>query len=134
MIGGKILTASAISAWANGSVYMATLVDIAIDRVITLHVPALALTSGLFGISMKQAESVEARLDDAVFTYGKLDRETAPLVALTATRWRNEGISPADAHVVNVAASHYEGWPIVTAADEAFWARFLPKAPIERLP
>ncbi|MFC3997551.1 hypothetical protein ACFOVU_16580 [Nocardiopsis sediminis] len=134
MIGGRILTASAVAAWAQGSVYMSALVTFAKRHVIPIHVPALALATGLNGVSPVRAEKVHRRLDWPIFTFSELDRDSAIDVARTATRWQDEGISPADAHVINVALSRYDGWPIVTTAGESFWARFLPKTPIERLP
>ncbi|MFE3457392.1 hypothetical protein ACFXKD_07575 [Nocardiopsis aegyptia] len=134
MIGGKILTASALNAWAEGSVYMSALVGVAQRRVIPLHVPTLALAAGLHTVAPVRAAGVEERLDGPIFTFGHVDRDTAAAVARIATRWQDDGLTLADAHAVHEAMTRYAGWPIVTTSPAQEWERYLPDTPVETLP
>lgn len=134
MSDGKILTAAAIRAWANGSVYMAALVTVAVDRLTTLHIPSTALAAGLHGATPVRASAIEERLDDPIFVVDDLDRDTATAVARVATRWHDDGLCLANAHVILAATSLYTGWPVVTTAAETAWGRYLPDTPIEWLP
>ncbi|CAM3813546.1 hypothetical protein [Nocardiopsis rhodophaea] len=77
MIGGKILTASALNAWAEGSVCMTALVGLAQRRVVPLHVAALALAAGLYTVPPVRVAGVEERMEAPIFTFGDLDRDTA---------------------------------------------------------
>ncbi|WP_017537714.1 MULTISPECIES: hypothetical protein [Nocardiopsis] len=133
MIGGKILTASAISSWVEGSVYMSALVGVAKRKVVPLHVPALALVQALSGLPGERAEAARGRLDAPVFTFGALGRGEAEAVAHLVTRWQGTGLSPADAHVI-WASSAYRGWPVVVAHGAKAWESWLPDVAVEQVP
>ncbi|MDA2803928.1 hypothetical protein [Nocardiopsis suaedae] len=133
MIGGKILTASALSSWFDGSVYMAALVGVAKRKVIPLHVPTLALVQALDALSERRLEAVAARLDAPVFTFGEVGRGVAEGVARLTARWERERLSTADAHVIWASAG-YEGWPVVVSHGAEAWKTRLPGTPIEVVP
>lgn len=124
MIGGRVLDASALVAFASqSSVYAAALVWTAIEENMVLVVPSTALAAALAELEDKHRPVVEVLLRLPVTVVDVLDVDEARLVgALGGAQW--------DAHAVTCARGR--GWPLVTA-DAARYARF-GDLEIEQLP
>ncbi len=124
MIGGRVLDASALAAFASqSSLYAAALVWTAVEENIVLVVPATALAAAWGELEDKHRPVLEVLLRLPVTVVDVLDVDQARLIgALGGAQW--------DAHVV--ACARGRGWPLVTA-DAARYARF-GELEIEQLP
>ncbi|MDA2811771.1 hypothetical protein O4J56_14105 [Nocardiopsis sp. RSe5-2] len=135
MIAGKILSPSAVRAWMRGSDFMSTVVEVAVDRVTSLHVPALAVMEALEDLPTRRVEQIRARLDDPVFVCGVLDLSTALVVKGLTARWEGMGMTPAEAHTVLAADGVYAGCPVIVEAGSVKrWRTWLPDTPLDEMP
>lgn len=126
MIGGRVLDASALVAFATGeSIYAAALVWTAVEEGIVLVVPSTAVAAAWSQLADKDKPVLDVLLKLPVTVVDNLDAARA--VAVGA-----HGGDPLDAHALLCA--HDRGFPLVTA-DAARYTDTRPHGvDIEQLP
>ena len=126
MIGGRVLDASAIVAFAGGdSIYAAALVWTAVEMGIVLVVPSTAVAAGWSRLPGKDHPVLDVLLDLPVTVVDTLDATRARAVGALG------GDQP-DAHALQCARDR--GYPLVTT-DSARYAGIRPAGvEIDRLP
>lgn len=130
MIGGRVLDATALVAFATGRpVYVRALVWAAVEANVVLAVPSAALGRAWSMLSAEHHAALKVLLDLPITVIDQLDhgaaRESGLLLADSGTD---------DLAVAQVAASaRTRGWPAVTAEP---WAlrKLDPAAAVEELP
>jgi predicted nucleic acid-binding protein len=107
LIGGRILDASAVVAFASGeSIYAASLVWTAVEDGIVLVVPSTAIAAALARLPDKDHPALEVLLQLPVTVVDDLDVTRARAVGAL-------GGDHLDAHALLCAQDR--GWPLVTA-------------------
>ncbi len=107
MIGGKVLDASALMAFASGaSIYAAALVWTAVEEGIVLVVPSTAIAAAWAQLPDKDRAVLEVLLQLPVIVVDNLDVARARAVGVL-------GGDQLDAHALLCA--HDRGWPLLTA-------------------
>ncbi|MGH3897608.1 MAG: hypothetical protein ACRDTA_05020 [Pseudonocardiaceae bacterium] len=115
MIGGRVLDASALVAFATqSSVYAAALVWTAVEESIVLVLPATTVAAAWSQLPEKHHPVLEVLLRLSVTVVDDLDASRARAVGQLGGEQR-------DAHAV--ACAHDRGWPLVTA-DASRYAGF----------
>ena len=115
MIGGRVLDASAVLAFATGtSVYCSALVWTAVQESIVLALPSSAVATAWAGLPQPHHPVLEVLLSLHVTVIDPLDGERARTVGRL-------GGPQADAHAI--ACARDRGWPLVTA-DPDRYARY----------
>jgi predicted nucleic acid-binding protein len=126
VIGGRVLDASAIVAFASGdSIYAAALVWTAVEEGIVLVVPSTAIAAAWAQLPDKDHPVLEVLLDLPVTVVDNLD----------ATRARAVGAfrgDPLDAHALLCA--HDRGYPLITADASRYAGIRPPGVEIDQLP
>ena len=126
MIGGRVLDASAIVAFASGdSIYAAALVWTAVEEGIVLVVPSTAIAAAWAQLPDKDHPVLEVLLDLPVTVVDDLD----------ATRARTVGAfrgDQLDAHALLCA--HDRGYPLITADASRYTGVRPPGIEIDQLP
>lgn len=126
MIGGRVLDASAVIAFASGgSVYAAALVWTAVEEGMVLVVPSTAVAHAWSRLPDKDHDVLEVLLRLPVTVVDEL----------TAARARAVGVRGGDqitAHALLCA--HDRGWPLVTADAAQYTGTGLAGVALEPLP
>jgi predicted nucleic acid-binding protein len=126
VIGGRVLDASAIVAFAGGdSIYAAALVWTAVEEGIVLVVPSTAIAAAWAQLPDKDHPVLEVLLDLPVTVVDNLD----------VTRARAVGAlrgDPLDAHALLCARDR--GYPLVTADASRYAGIRPPEVEIDQLP
>ncbi|MCX6464578.1 MAG: hypothetical protein NTW05_13470 [Pseudonocardiales bacterium] len=126
MIGGRVLDASAIIAFADGSsIYAAALVWTAVEEGLVLVVPSTAIAAAWAHLSEKDHPVLDVLLQLPVTVVDALDQSRARDVGAL-------GGDTLDAHALLCAA--HRGWPLVTADAARYQGRPSAGVQIEPLP
>jgi hypothetical protein len=130
VIGGRVLDTTAILRFAtNTSVYMQSLVWVALDEGLVLAIPATALTEAWAGIEPADHDALDVLLGLPVTVIDPLAAEQArPTGELLAAGDTSDLRS---AHVA--LCSRRRGWPVLTAAPGPL-RRLDPDMEIDELP
>jgi hypothetical protein len=126
VIGGRVLDASALVAFASGtSIYAAALVWTAVEEGMVLAVPSSALATVWSELAEKDHPVLEVLLGLPTTVVDDLDQATAREVGA-------RGGDLVAAHAVHCAVRR--GWPLVTAAAASFSGIVSAGVEIEQLP
>ncbi|HWR46539.1 MAG TPA: hypothetical protein VN327_02805 [Pseudonocardiaceae bacterium] len=112
MIGGRVLDASALLAFARGiSIYAAAAVWTAVEESIVLVVPSTAVAAAWAELAQEHRPVLDVLLYLPVTVIHNLDQARARAVGQL-------GGSQADAHAI--ACAHERGWPLLTAHPDQY--------------